>query len=626
MLHAMIGHRSPMQVAALLTLLSVGLLAGCKGVGEGNRLERVYMDSQQALGFSDPLVSLTKDADGNATGNTFRCLQSSLTLIGQFTNGTLENLTSRATWTTSAPDSIRVSNGDEAVEGGFLARGVLTPVGSVGSSATISASFLGLSADAILTISPTRLELTPAIAESVPGVFVPFQVLAILDGKRILNAGTIVKWSVTNHGAAQATIDALTGVFTTNAGGSSASDRVDVKAGVTAAGCSDLAAIRSLRVNNRSFTQLDVVPETGATNANPLVVPSKTQTGLRVFGVAPASNNLPFFRQDLTETLLKRQAEALQNGTTLPMTATNPADSSATPAATILPLDTIIVVSNALLNGVDETAQVSLRFDQAAGALTKTFDVQVDAQPLNSLAIHPSSQALLPGTAALFKAFGTFEDGSVFDLSRNVVWSVSDTQIASISGEAARYAIVGANSGQQGSVTVDALRADPSGASIRATETGGGSTLTVGQAPITSLKIVREGTESTSASVAVGDVVTLRAIADTGQDVTTSAVWSSSNPDQARVDNFFPRNGHVTGIAQDDSAATITAKLYVVQADKSVTDVSTTAQVTVTAAGTGGSGGSGGSSGSGGSGGNGGAGGSGGAGGVCLPPLITTGC
>lgn len=603
----------------LLLLLGTALLSACNGVGEGNRLERVYMDSQQALGFSDPLLTLTKTANGDASGNTFRCLQSSLVLIGEFTDGTRENLTSRAQWTSSDASIVRVSNGDEAVADGVLAKGVLTPVGAAGGRATISASFLGLGAKAELSILPTRLELTPAIGETAPGIYIPFQALAILDGRRILNAGSIVKWSITNNGAARATIDAANGRFTSETGGANAGDTVQVTAATQAAGCADLAAVRQLRVNNRTFTRLDIVPEFGPVNPTLLALPSSTQSGLRVVGVAEATENTPEFSQDLTDSLLKRQAQALADKTTLPLSSADPDDSAATAVAGFLPLDAIVVLTNALATGVSEdTARLTIRFDQAAGALSKAFDVRVHSQALNSLAISPTSQDMLPGTLALFNVIGRYADGAEHDLTRSVTWSVSDTKVAEITSTTTRFALASSTIDRQGSVTVDALRADPVSGAVRATATGGAATLAVGLKPVTTLKVIRQGTNESTATVAAGAQVALRAVTDTGQDVTTSAIWSSSRPDNARVDNFYPRNGVVTGIVTDSNANTVTARLYVQKSDGTATDVSGSASVTVQAAGSGGAGGNGGTGGSGGAGGSG--------GGLCLPPLITSGC
>lgn len=597
---------------ALLAVTAMGCSDG--GIGEGNRLERIFIDSLAGTGVTDPLVTVRETAAGTREGDAHRCLQSSLVAIGVFTDGTRENLTSRANWSSSAPNLIRISNGDEPAseEGTFFARGVLTPVGAPGSRATITARFLSLSASVDLGILPSRIEISPATRELAAGSLLQLNALAILNERRILNAGTIVTWQAQNGGAARASVDEF-GLLKTEAGGAQAADVVTVTALPAATGCSDFAAQRALRINNNRFTALDIRTEFNGNNPAPLVLPASSQEGLRVVGVVADGEGNVSYSQDLTETLIRRQVTANLENTTRPLTSSDPDNPSGSPIAAFLPLDTIVALASALPAGVNEDiARMRVVYEQTGGAVEKSFDLVSRNLGLNRLRVEPASQNVVGGSFAALQVKGQFADNTERDLTRSVSATATPAELAAVVSNAGQLLVVTGTDGQ-GVATVNAQRSDPVTGIISAADSGGAASLSVGTAPVTSLRVGKPGSTESSVTLGVGELVQLQALGDNGQDLTRSVVWTSNRPEGVRIDNFSTRSGQITGVAADTNPVTVTARLFLQKTDGTVTDVSGSTQVTVGAGGSGGSGGAGGSGGSGG-------------GGLCLPPLITTGC
>lgn len=160
-------------VLSVCALLSVG----CSGIGDGSKIESIR------------IVQSATQPDVVATDvEAFTCVRSSLTLVGEFTRGDLGNFSSRAKWTSSKPDVLRVTNFNEPVGDGtgeiFLIGGVLLPqtVDSV-EVVTISAEYLGLHAEVDVTVNPVEsARFVPAIASIVPGSTLQYAVRATFDG------------------------------------------------------------------------------------------------------------------------------------------------------------------------------------------------------------------------------------------------------------------------------------------------------------------------------------------------------------------------------------------------------------------------------------------------------------
>ena len=191
---------------------------------------------------------------------------------------------------------------------------------------------------------------------------------------------------------------------------------------------------------------------------------------------------------------------------------------------------------------------------------------------LVSLAIIPGTQSVAsPTQTTQFLAIGTTSSGATEDITSQVTWKSSSTQIATISAGGL------ATAQGQGTSTITAIA------------TGSGSTVVTGTATftvtggtseqITALAITPTA-QSVSASGQTAQFVALGTEGTSGlqQDVTSSSSlqWSSSIPSIATVSS----SGGVTGVSAGNS--TITA-LWT-NADKSVVSATATVTVTLTAA------------------------------------------
>lgn len=141
------------------------VLAACNGIGDGNTLRTLEIV---------PASTLTQVSKFE-TGGTYRlhqCLRDELILQGTFDSGAVASFNSRATWTSSDPDKVQVSNRDiplAIVSNGAFSTvdtqpyisGTVVPVGNLGDTATITATFAGLSASINVVIGKPSLRLVP---------------------------------------------------------------------------------------------------------------------------------------------------------------------------------------------------------------------------------------------------------------------------------------------------------------------------------------------------------------------------------------------------------------------------------------------------------------------------------
>jgi Bacterial Ig-like domain (group 2) len=212
----------------------------------------------------------------------------------------------------------------------------------------------------------------------------------------------------------------------------------------------------------------------------------------------------------------------------------------------------------------------------ASATLTVTGSSGSAGATVTSLAIIPNSQSVaVPSETTQFLAIGTTSTGSTVNLTNQVAWSSSSTQIAGI----------GANTGlatalTQGTVTVIALY--NSGGSTLA-GTGSFSVTNGSTEKYTALTIVPNA-QTVSASGQTAQFIALATSGTTGfaVDVTNSAqtTWKSSIPSFATITSGLPTgNGLLTGVSQGSS--TITAEVQ--NPDGTVVSATAAATVTLTA-------------------------------------------
>jgi Bacterial Ig-like domain (group 2) len=191
-----------------------------------------------------------------------------------------------------------------------------------------------------------------------------------------------------------------------------------------------------------------------------------------------------------------------------------------------------------------------------------------------SLSIIPSSQAVAsPTQTSQFIAIGTTSSGATVNLSNQVAWNSSSTQIGTIGATTGLATAVG-----KGSTTITAIYTNSAGGTV---VTGTATFTVVGGATqqFTALSII-PGTQALSASGQTSQLIALGTSGTTGlqQDVTNSTQikWSSSIPSIATVS----ASGLITGVGA--GASTITAVLT--NSDGSVVSSTASVAVSITAA------------------------------------------
>lgn len=143
--------------------LALSALAGCGSIGQGSTITSLEI-----------LPATRSKPEGPYT--IYQCLRDQLIVVATFTNGTRADFSYRATWTSSDPSVVQVSNNDLPrlfIVDGQLSEvaasphrpGTVVPQGSSG-TATITASFVGLTASLDVTVAPSAL----SIATVAPGV------------------------------------------------------------------------------------------------------------------------------------------------------------------------------------------------------------------------------------------------------------------------------------------------------------------------------------------------------------------------------------------------------------------------------------------------------------------------
>lgn len=182
----------------------------------------------------------------------------------------------------------------------------------------------------------------------------------------------------------------------------------------------------------------------------------------------------------------------------------------------------------------------------AFGGKSGTATVTVNAATLTSITITPASPAIALLSQIQFTATGTFNNGSTQDLTTQVAWSSSNVAITKISSA----------SGTEGLAT--GVGAGTATISAGFNGVTGSTTLQVNVATLTSIAV-------TPANPTLNKGFTLQLTA-TGtysdgstQDLTTQVSWSSSNTTVASVSNLLGAEGTVSGLSA--GTATITASL-----------------------------------------------------------------
>ena len=409
-----------------------------------------------------------------------------LTLTAIFSDGTTQDVSNTATWTSSDPSVVTVDNNG-------LAQAV-----SVG-SAQITASFGGSTASTSgLQVTPAALAsiaLSPATAQIPVGTTQQFTAAGTFTDGTTQDLTSQAVWSSSNTAAVTVDADGLAHAVSAN------------------------STVISATLNG-------VTGSTGAVQGTPAVIVS--------ISVSP-------------------QSVSVGKGTSQQFHATGTFSDGTTRD---LSSDATWTSSNSAVLAIDANGNATgIDLGQAAltasynGQTVTTAQISVTPATVVSIIISPSTATIAKGTSQQFTATATLTDGTTQDLSSAVVWSSSDSTVVSINASGSAQGV------GTGAVTLSATF----GGVTASTGTINGSPATVASLTISpaSASVVAGGTQQFAATATYTD--------NTSGDVSTSTTWSSSNTAVATV------NGAGLGSAITAGNTSITANFAGVTASADLT-------------------------------------------------------
>ena len=322
-----------------------------------------------------------------------------LTAIGSFSDGTAEDLTTSATWTSSAPQIAVVANA--AGNQGLI-------IGILVGSATITAMQAGVSGSTIVTVTPailTSIVVTPANAS-----------IALGTTAQLTAAGTFS--------------DGTTQDLTTSASWISTSDAVATVGNTGSPGLATGTGVGSATIT---------ATQAGVSGSATVTVTAAILTSITITPPNPSIAKATTVQLIATGTF--------SDGTTQDFTAS---------ASWISTSDAIAPVGNTGSPGlVTGTGVGSATITATQAGMSGSATVTVTPATLISIAVTPAGPTITIGTTVQLTATGTFSDGTPQDLTHSVSWTSADTGFATIDSKGL---VTGTG---QGSPTITATATPP---------------------------------------------------------------------------------------------------------------------------------------------------------------------
>ncbi len=532
-----------MKATAKHLILSAGLasavlFSACSSIGDGN---------------GPTSLELFVGGDSES-GEMFRCQINTPSAILTFDNGTAANFASRATWTSSDPSVLAVSDGDfPAPDGQFFINGVALPIAP--GTATLTVNYLDFEDSIDVTVSEVDLSVTPKNQTLIQGQSVFMSATGILNGQTAQLAAdfsSLGQWSVVGaeDDSSASTIDSANGLLTARDDAEGV-DQIEFRIDFC-----DTTVGAEVSVLNQTLQTIELVRADDLdTPLNEVAVPPDASVALRAIGHFSGG-----FTQDMTSRVLFSVDDedvgfAGLRGTGVITSLVEAGGSSALVSATFDP--------DSEVEG-DETVTPAITLN--------VLDVTLDPQ---SLDIQPKDALMLQGSTLAYSVTGQFSgpDGDVtWDLTRDVVWASDEPELAAVLNTNGSRGAALSSTTQTGVVEVSALRVGgdgPEDAPLTTLIVGSEEQAEEGE-EIEVAEVYAINVEIAEGEPVSGQTTELRAIADIGigeaqatQDITTLVVWSSSDPSVAYVGNQSGGRG-VVSILSDamDQNVTITARYF----------------------------------------------------------------
>ena len=521
---------------------------------------------------------------------------------GLFADGTKQDITAAATWTSSSTSLATV-----ALDSASAKEKV---TGVKAGSATISATYQGITGTASLTVTAsaiTAIGITPIQPILQKGTSKEFQATATyadgttsdvtLQAAWTISDAAVASVATSSTGVVVRALAAGTATLTATVGTIKGSTTVTV----TTPTLVSIALTPSTWSPNVGATQ--AFTATGsysdASTADLTISATWSSTAATVVSVSNAAGQ-------------KGQATALAAGTAQVQAALSGVTGSAAvtvsasplvsiavtpnPVAIVLGLTSSLVATATYQNGTNQivTTQVAWTVADsmiasvsnaaatagqvkglAAGSTTVTATlagksgsakVTVAEATLTSITVTPSTATITAGTSQAFTATGSYSGGATADLTTQVTWSSSDTTVAQASNASSSKGL--ATALVAGKATITATLGSVSGT----------ATLTVSAPLLSSITI-----SPTSASVGVGENQSFTATAVYENGTTgrvQGATWASSNAAVATMGTQGPGT-MATGVAAGTTTITVTFQDKSASATLTVTAAVTLLEITV---------------------------------------------
>ncbi|MGA2021779.1 MAG: Ig-like domain-containing protein [Candidatus Sulfotelmatobacter sp.] len=474
------------------------------------------------------------------------------TATGTYSNGTTQNLTTTASWTSSNTSVATIKT----------KTGLATSVAQ--GTATITATSGAISGSATLTVTAavlTSIAVTPSTASVPAGDAQQFTATGTYSNGTTQNLTSTVQWT---SSATSVAVVSSAGLATSLAQGSAAITATSgtitgsAKLTVTAAVLTSIAVTPTTATVAAGYTQQFTATGTYSngttqnltttaswTSSNTSVATIKAKTGLATSvaqgtatitatsGSITGSATLTVTAPVLTSIAVTPSTASVpagdaqqftatgtySNGTTQNLSSTVQWTSSATSIAT---------VSSAGL--ATSLAQGSATITATAGAISGSATLTVTAAVLTSIAVTPTTASVAAGHTQQFTATGTYSNGTTQNLTTTASWTSSNTSVATIKAKTGL-----ATSVAQGTATITATLG----------KTSGSATLTVTPAVLTSIAVA-----PSTVSVPAGDAQQFTATGTysngTTQNLTSTVQWTSSAVGVATVSS----GGLAIGLSQ----------------------------------------------------------------------------
>jgi len=505
-----------------LTLFVLVTMASCAGSPRQSQTELTSIDVTAAS------MTLTIGTTQQATAT------------GHFSDGTTQDLTAGAGWSSQSPSVVTVS-GAGLITAKAAGTSIVTATsGTVSGSMTVTVTAATLKSIAVTPANPTLTK----------GATQQFTATGTFSDNSTQNLTSSVTWS--SGTPATATITAA-GVATAVGAGSSmiqaTSGAVSGSTLLTVTGPT-LSSIAVTPANpsvakgtTEQFTATGTFSDNSTQNLTSSVTWSSQTAGVATItsaglakgvgvgtskiqatsGAVSGSTVLNVTAATLTSIAVTPANPSLVKGATQQFTATGTfSDTSTqniTSSVTWVSATTGVatITSAGLAKGVGAG---SSKIQATSGAVTGSTTLSVTAATLTSIAVTPANPSISAGATQQFTATGTFSDASTQNLTSSVTWTSSKTTVATISASGLASGVAA------GSSTIQAASGSVTGS----------TTLTVSAAAPTLVSIAVTPANPSIQNGATQQFTATGTYSDSStKNITTSVTWSSLTTGVATV-------------------------------------------------------------------------------------------